>query len=165
MLPGFNPFPLYLLAKFVYTLSMAQTLKSLVKDIFANQDDYKITLLKNWSDILGTLNAKVRLEKIEGDSLVLAVTDSCWMQELYMLSPLLLSMINQKLDSPRIKYLRFKKAGIRTQKALKNPLRSGGEPFIEKPLTTGQIEALKQIMDPELKRCLERFLRRCQKER
>jgi hypothetical protein len=143
---------------------MAQTLKSLVQDIFAHHDDYKIQLLKNWSDILGTLNAKVCLEKIEGDCLVLGVTDSCWMQELYMLSPLLLTTINEKLDSPRIKYLRFKKIGIRTNVARPTIKRSSYDFFVEKPLTRTESMALTHIKDPELKRALEKFLRRCQKE-
>jgi hypothetical protein len=142
---------------------MAYALKSLVQNIFTDQDNWKIKLLKNWPDILGHLNTKVHLEKIEHDCLVLGVNDSCWMQELYMLSPLLLTTINKKLDSPRIKSLRFKKVGIRKEITKRAPKRTF-DPFITKPLSRKEEEALTLIKDPELSRSLKDFLRRCQQE-
>ena len=142
---------------------MAQSVKSLVQNIFANQDNWKIQLLKNWPDILGHLNTKVHLEKIEDDCLVLGVSDSCWMQELYMLSPLLLATINKKLDAPRIKSLRFKKVGIRKQITKRAPKRRF-DSFVTKPLTPKEERALTHIKDPELSASIKDFLRRCQQE-
>ena len=142
---------------------MAQSVKSLVQNIFADQDNWKIKLLKNWPDILGHLNTKVHLEKIEDDCLVLGVSDSCWMQELYMLSPLLLSTINKKLDAPRIKSLRFKKVGIRKQVIKRAPKRRFN-PFVTVPLTPKEERALAHIKDPELSASIKDFLRRCQQE-
>lgn len=141
---------------------MAQSVKSVVQHIFSNQDNWKIRLLKNWPEILGHLNTKVHLEKIEDDCLVLGVSDSCWMQELYLLSPLLVATINKKLDVPRIKSLRFKKVGIRKQITKRARRRTSS--FIEKPLTPKEQQALEQIKDPELSARIKSFLHRCRQE-
>jgi hypothetical protein len=142
---------------------MATALKSLVQQIFSNQNNWKIKLLQHWPEVLGHLNTKVHLEKIEEECLVLGVSDSCWMQELYLLSPVLLSAINKKLDEPRIKFLRFKKVGIRKQFAKQLPTSSYKQQTI-KPLTQKEELALANIADPELKKVIERFLHRCRPE-
>jgi hypothetical protein len=142
---------------------MTKTMKSLVQNIFAHQDNWKIKLLQNWPDILGNLSTKVHLEKINDDSLVLGVADSCWMQELYMLSPLLLRTINKKLDAPRINSLRFKKVGIKKEKKQKTYVRKK-QHFIAPPLLPKEQQALKKIKDPALSAAIQNFLRRCQQE-
>lgn len=138
-------------------------MKQLLHNVFNYQHNWKIQLLKNWPDILGNLSTKVHLEKINDDSLVLGVADSCWLQELYMLSPLLLRTINKKLDEPRIKSLRFKKVGIK--KETKNKaIKRKKAPFIAPPLTSKEQKALANIKDPDLHREIQAFLRRCQQE-
>lgn len=139
-------------------------MKSLVQNIFKEQDNWKIRLLKIWPEVLGHMNTKIHLEKIEDDCLVLGVSDSCWMQELYMLSPLLLATINKKLDVPRIKHLRFKKVGIRNR-SVKLPATRRRDPFIITPLSPKEELALTRIKDPELSNYLKDFLRRCQQEK
>ncbi len=142
---------------------MTKTIKSLVQNILVDQHNWKLQLLQNWPTILGHLNTKVHLEKIHDDTLVLGVSDSCWLQELYMLSPLLLRTINKKLDAPRIKSLRFKKVGIKRQTHKKATVVKRHS-YKEVPLTHKQEEALHNIKDPALRIAMSDFLRRCQQE-
>lgn len=144
---------------------MANTIKTVLNSFFkaTHKDSWKVQLLTNWNDIIGTLKDKVHLEKIQDDTLVLGVKDSCWMQELYMLSHVLLASINQKLDQPRIKHLRFKTAGVRAQKKYTSRLPQRRTP---KPvrLKAHEQHALKKIDDPQLSAALKGFLIRCYQE-
>ena len=142
---------------------MAQPIKELLNSVFDQPDNWKIDLLRNWDSIIGNLNTKVYLEKITEDTLVLGVADSCWLQELYLLSIVILQVINEKLDRPRIKQLRFKKVGIRPakkQRYIKPKPRS----FTKRPLTPKEKGALTHIKDPQLQQALEDFLIRCYQE-
>jgi hypothetical protein len=142
---------------------MAKTIKDLIQNIVGRSDSWKLQLLQHWPTILGNLNTKIHLEKINDDHLVLGVADSCWLQELYMLSPLLIQTINKKLDVPRIKSLRFKKIGIQKQKEKKvSPAKQLSCKMV--PLTTKEQQALHRIEDPELRTAISAFLRRCQQE-
>jgi len=127
------------------------------------QDDWKASLLANWNAILGNLNGKVRLEKIEEDTLTLGVYDACWMQELYLLTPLLINTINKSLDQPRIKNLRFKRSGT----AKKNVAVRTPEKKALRAVTLSEKErdALKNIKDSQLSSALEQFLIRCYQEK
>ena len=98
---------------------MARPIKNLLTSFLKTEKNWKIQLLKNWPDIIGTLGSKTQLEKIGETTLTLSVQDSCWLQELYLLSPILLKTINQKLDRPRIKRLRFKQAGKKKKRKKK----------------------------------------------
>lgn len=142
---------------------MAQPIKQLIHSVFDQPDNWKIDLLRNWDTIIGNLNTKVYLEKITDDTLVLGVTDSCWLQELYMLSHVILQVINEKLDRPRIKQLRFKKIGIRPTKkgAYTKP---APRKINKRPLTSKEKLALTSIKDPQLQQALEDFLIRCYQE-
>lgn len=143
---------------------MAQQIKSLIKNILAHENNWKITLLQNWHEILGNLSSRVRLEKIENNTLTLAVQDSCLMQELYMLSPVFLESINKKLDAPYIKHLRFKKAGYKKKKKKYERPRTCHIPPPKK-LQLHEKQALTNIKDPELAQFLKAFLVRCHRER
>ncbi len=142
---------------------MAQPIKQLIHAVFDQPDNWKIDLLRNWDSIIGNLNTKVYLEKITDDTLVLGVTDSCWLQELYLLSHVILQVINEKLDRPRIKQLRFKKIGIRP---VKKQTYTAPKPRTrtKRPLTQKEQRALTHIKDAQLQQALEDFLIRCYQE-
>ena len=142
---------------------MAQPIKQLINAVFDQPDNWKIDLLRNWDSIIGNLNTKVYLEKITEDTLVLGVTDSCWLQELYLLSHVILQVINEKLDRPRIKQLRFKKVGIRPVKK-QTYTKPKARTYIKRPLTPKEKSALQHIKDPQLQQALEDFLIRCYQE-
>ncbi len=121
---------------------------------------WKMNLIKNWPTIIGSLHEKVSLQKINATSVVLGVYDSCWIQELYLLSKLILKKINASLDRPRIETLRFqcieKKEQIAQKKAaMQRPERTTA-------LKPKEILALQKISDPELSAALEGLLRKCQ---
>jgi len=143
---------------------MAQQLKNLLHSILNTQDDWKIQLLSNWPSIIGNLHTKVKIEKIKGDILVLGVYDSCWLQELYLLSSVLLKTINAKLDQPRIKQLRFKKIGIQKRKKVKKVERQR-RTYKKVSPTLKEQKALEKIEDPQLSAALKDFLVRCYQEK
>jgi len=136
---------------------MAKKIKSVLNTVFSRQNSWKIKLLQNWPAIIGKLKSKVRLEKINHDSLVLGVYDSCWLQELYLLSPILLKRINEKLENRCFKKLRFKQVGIQKNKKVKLYKKGEGKKQIV-TLTKREKETLKKINDPGLSTALKKFL-------
>ena len=130
-----------------------------------SQNGWKSTLLKDWPIIIGSLKSKVRIEKISKNVLILGVTDSAWMQELYLLSSPLIKTINDHLKHPHIKKLRFKNVAPTKKQARKK------NTFYKKTinshiqLTYSHKLALKNIKDMQLRIALKDYLRRCYAER
>jgi len=142
---------------------MAVYLKEVLQMLIHPEKNWKTDLLYRWNDIIGPLHNKVRIEKIADNTLILGVFHSCWMQELYLLSPLLIKTINEKLDQPYIKQIRFKHIGI------KHPKQISLKPSIIKKkkeiILTKQDEcALAKITDPVLREALKSFRIRCYEE-
>ncbi len=122
---------------------------------------WKMNLIKNWPTIIGSLHEKVSLQKINATSVVLGVYDSCWIQELYLLSKLILKKINSSLDRPRIETLRFQCIEKKEHIAQKQQA-STQRPERTTALKPKEISALQKIHDPELSAALEGLLRKCQ---
>ena len=80
-----------------------------------------------------------------------------------MLSNVILRVINEKLDRPRIKQLRFKKIGIRPEKK-STYTKPKPRVHIKRALTPKEKSALTHIKDPQLQQELENFLIRCYQE-
>lgn len=139
---------------------MAEEIKNIISSILSNQNDWKIKLLQSWPEIIGQLKSKVVLEKINDDSLVIGVYDSCWLQELYLLSPILLKKINKKLETQSFKRLRFKQVDIKNYKKAKK-VEKFAPIKIERHLTTKEERALEKINDDGLKIALKSFLIKC----
>jgi hypothetical protein len=128
------------------------------------RETWQSTLICSWDSLLGNLGAHVQLEKIEADTLVLGVYDACWMQELYLMSPMLIATINQKLDRPRIKHLRFKRAVTR-KRSIPRTTEPATRPTHHVVLQPTEKAALQKIKDPQLGLAMEQFLIRCYKEK
>lgn len=143
---------------------MPQSIKSLFKTLISPEQHWKLNLLNNWATIIGAAGAHVHVEKISDDTVVLSVTDSCWMHELYLLSGLLLKKINQNLDQPRIKHLRFKQAGVRKKKST-IPNQKVTPIYKTVLLSPHEHNALTKIKDPHLSDALKQFLIRCYQEK
>lgn len=142
---------------------MAICLKELLHALIRPDKDWKTNLLYQWNSIIGSLHDKVRIEKIYDDTIILGVFHSCWMQELYILSPLLIKTINEKLDQPHIKQIRFKHI------SKKKPLQDKSTRNVtkkERPvqLTQKDERSLAKIADPGLKNALTAFRMRCYQE-
>lgn len=137
----------------------------LLGTIFEQDQKWKYQLMQNWHHFFGQLSDKVYLEKIDNGTLTLAVHDACWLQELYALSDLFLAAINEKLDKPYIKRLRFIQGGKRVQP--KEAHYAVATSRTEQPvtLTEKEIAALQKIKDPALAAVLRDFLVRCYRER
>lgn len=124
-----------------------------------HHETWKLTLIKNWPMIIGSLHEKVSLQKIQATCVVLGVYDSSWIQELYLLSKLILKKINSHLDSPRILTLRFQ---CIEKKEI--PVKKNSRPlFIKKniELKPQESQALLKIKDAQLSDALQGFLERC----
>lgn len=145
-------------------ISMATHIKHILPNLLARRDDWHFELLANWHAIVGNLSSKMTLEKIQGDTLVIGVFDSCWLQELYLMSSMILTRINQKVGHSHIKQLRFKKAEVKKQVSSLTQQKKVLEAVVPKPLTTQEQSALDALKDPELRDILRTFLMRCQKE-
>ncbi|MCX5922319.1 MAG: DciA family protein [Candidatus Dependentiae bacterium] len=143
---------------------MAQEIKNLIPSILHGDQNWKFKLLSNWHAIFGPLSTRVSLEKIHDDILILGVQDSCWLQELYLLSTVLLKTINETLDQPRIKNLRFKIIG---NKKKKQPQQLKQKVWSKHAVTLTTVEdnALHKIQDPQLRDALKNFLIRCHQEK
>ncbi len=143
---------------------MTTHIKHVLRNLVTS-NDWKKSLLNNWKEIIGDkLSDKVTLEKIYNTSVTLGVIDSCWLQELYLLSPILIKTINEKLDRPRIKQVRFKqigkkKRGTEKRKEIKK------EKNIIVNLSPREQNALKHVNDTELRKVLQSFCVRCHQER
>lgn len=87
---------------------MAQHIKNFLATALPQQQSWQLFLLQEWNNIVGDLKIQVRLEKIQANTLLLGVSNASWMQELYCLSDVLITKINEKLEYPHVKKLRFK---------------------------------------------------------
>lgn len=141
---------------------MTRSIKEFLLPILDPQNSWKMTLLNEWKSIMGSLYTKVRIEKIHDDTIVLGVFNSSWMQELYLLSPILLKTINQSLDEPRIKQIRFKYVSrtiIKEKKlTIKQPITYPTQLTDKDKITLAKIE------DPALRDALKAFRIRCYQE-
>lgn len=143
---------------------MAKHIKTFLSNLITPKDNWKVTLLYNWRSIIGNLHKKVTIEKIYNDSIVLGVQNSCWMQELYMLSPLLIKIINEKLDRPRIKQVRFKHTGRKNDKQKQKKQSTFESHKKHVSLSSAEKKALEHITDPNLRNALQAFRIRCYQE-
>jgi hypothetical protein len=141
---------------------MALCIKELLHAIIRPDKDWKTFLLYQWDTIVGSLHDKVRIEKIYDDTIILGVFHSCWIQELYILSPLLLKTINEKLDQPYIKQIRFKQ--ISKKKIVTHKQRNAAVQKKEVQLTKKDELSLAKVTDPALRDALKAFRMRCYQE-
>lgn len=145
--------------------NMSTHIKNLLKPFIQSTADWKIKLLNQWDSIMGNLAQHATVEKIYQDTIIIGVYESCWLQELYLLSPTILHTINQHLDQPRLKQIRFK----HTTRNTKAPLaKTKAKDWTNnKPITLNSMEnsALDRIQDSSLKEALKSFLIRCHQER
>lgn len=144
----------------------SKTIASCIEQIFPENQRWKCTLLQSWNTAFAQLRSKAYIEKIYDDTIVIAVFDACWLQELYMLSETLRAQINATLDKPYVKQIRFKRAGKLSQpKRTPQYSTSPRMPKKNVTLTPQERHALVQLHDPQLAAALEKFLVRCYQER
>ncbi len=144
---------------------MAQALKKLLNN-YLYQDNWRTYLLDKWPTIVGSLHTKVHIQQItKNNTLVLAVIDSCWLQELYLLSATLLKTINNALEEPHVKKLHFRLAGTAKTNYRIHKKKNAPTHTATISLHKREEHALNTIDDEELKKLLRLFCIRCHKER
>lgn len=150
--------------KIFTTVIMTTPIKTILNTVLSQHNNWQLQLLDNWPSIVGHIKTKVQLLKMYEDTLVIGVQDSCWLQELYLLTPLLLQTINQKLDRPRIKKLRFKAVGVTDTKIKKKtPITRASVAPVQ--LSVQEQQMLASIKDGQLRAVLKDYLVRCYRER
>lgn len=148
---------------------MATSLKDLLHTIIPHQTSWKVELQHNWKNIVGHLHEHVQLLKVYENALLLGVKDSSWLQEMYLLTPLLIETINKSLDKPYINKLHFKNVGDGEQtQQFGAPQPKEKEPHpkrqFKQHLTNFQQETLDRVEDPELRESLKQLLLTCYQE-
>jgi hypothetical protein len=139
---------------------MTKEIKTLVSNFLNINSNWQIHLISNWDIIIGKLKDNATLEKIDRDTLIISVTNSSWLQELYLLSNILIKKINNKLPYPYVKRLRFKlceKKTFKTRKKIENKIIT----LKNTKLTKREEIALEKITDQELSLELKKFLIKC----
>ena len=145
---------------------MTNHIRSLLTPFLQNKKtDWKVKLLNEWNAIMGPMAQNVTIIKIYDDTVMLGVYDSSWLQELYLLSNMIIENINRNLDSSRIKQLRFKqikRAGNATPGKSNTPYQHDTTPVT---LSSNEQKALDRIDNEQLRTALKSFLVRCHRER
>lgn len=136
-------------------------IKHYLDSIWDSDHNWKKKLLYSWTQVVGKLNHKISLEKIQKNTLVIGVADASWLQELYLLAPTLIVHINKYLGGNFVHQLRFRQ--ITHKKRYTNrqyhPIQTPSKPA--RPLNQQERTALDHIQDNELSNVLEAFLSRC----
>ncbi|MGB8467495.1 MAG: DciA family protein [Candidatus Babeliales bacterium] len=145
------------------------TIHTLVAQLLSTyqNSDWKIAIIKQWPDIIGDLAAHVVIEKIDDTVITLGVFDSCWLQELHLLSPLLLQKINRTLDDKKIKQVRLKQVPRTRNKQLLKKHQKESTQRNNKAVALHQqeIQALARVPDKALANALKRFFEKiCQEK-
>ena len=146
-----------------------QNIKNILDSLIQSKksdDAWKLTLIKNWPTIIGSLHEKVSLLKINATNVVLGVYDSSWMQELYLLSNLFLKKINTHLGQNKITSIRFQY--IETSASKNKSLKTKFQKQISSTnknlkLKPQESKALQKIGDLQLAQALQSFLERCKR--
>lgn len=129
---------------------------------FKHEKNWKLKLMNEWGSIMGSLTCKVSIYKIYNNAITLGVTDSCWMQELNMLSEIIKEKINTAIGSHQIDLIRFKYVPEHiTNTKIEKKLTVVA--CKDKILTSKELQALENIKDQELSQALRGFLQTCHK--
>jgi len=87
---------------------MSKPIKNFLTAIFAPSDRWKLRLLSDWSQLAGSLQGKILIERIENNILYLKVGHPAWAQELLFLMPMLKKKINAHLGQEYIERIYVK---------------------------------------------------------
>lgn len=138
---------------------MATRVKDIIPSLITTKAEWHSSLLANWDSLVGKLHTRIRLEKIEGDLLVIGVYEVHWMQELHLLSQVLMDSLNTFLGASHVQQIRFKLVEER-KKIMKRKITSAPR-VAAIPLSPVQSQALTAIDDIQLKEALIHFWSRC----
>lgn len=143
---------------------MTLAVKSVLDLLFSRQQSWEVELARQWSSIVGNLHTRICLEKVDRDTIIVGVYDPHWMQELYLLSPMLIGSINKRLQGEYVHRVQFRLAVA--QKKKKNGSKAVAPKYApltqKRALDESQQQALAAVKDPELQKELIRLYNYCQ---
>jgi len=127
------------------------------------QHQWKISLLKEWPNILGNLKNKVSLHSVGDTHLVLTVSHPSLAQELYMLQDMLKHKINTFLQDERITSLQFRTYTSPTNKYEQKNKQKSTLPEKKVVLNFREQQTLHSVKNKELRDALCAFYITCKK--
>jgi hypothetical protein len=139
---------------------MAFSLDALVQGLLGTDDDWRKRLVKEWPALVGDLHTRMRFEKISHDVLVIGVYDLHWMHELYMMSPMIVQAINEKLGGNFVAKIRFAVVN-KTERTRKKRGSSDALHVQERPLAEPQQKVLANVKDEHVQKLLSKLWQRC----
>lgn len=142
---------------------MAILLHNILEKILNHDNDWRFELIKNWDKVAGGLKTRIRLESIFSSTVVIGVYESHWMQELFLLSNVILNNINTVITNYKVTNIKFKLVNARKvfNKKIYNFNKLTRLPAV---LNETQTQALKKLNNKELETVLVSFLARCQEK-
>ena len=144
---------------------MTQHILSHLHKILPEEASWKMKVLREWHTILGPLSRKVLLQRIDDHAVILGVTHPSLAQELFMLTDLIRSKINEAIGHEAITTIHFRT--ITQYTPLKtSPVAPPKEiiPIKKLPLSPLEEKQLATITNKELRNALAEFYAAC-KER
>lgn len=142
---------------------MTLAVKSVLDLLFSRQQCWEVELARQWSTIVGNLHTRICLEKVDRDTIIVGVYDPHWMQELYLLSPMLIGSINKRLQGDYVHRVQFRLAVAQKKKKERVAVLQKHAPLTQKrTLGESQQQALAAVKDPELQKELLRLYNYCQ---
>ena len=142
---------------------MPKKIGTILPSLISREHTWKIKLFNSWEKIIGNLKSKVRIEKIDKQSLILGVCHPTWAQELFFLSPMLKQKINALFKEEKIKKIQFKtiKFPEKKPKTNDNLNKQKKTKPIEQCLSITEHNKLQTISSGDLRNALESFYIRC----
>ena len=86
---------------------MALPIRSFLDQCIPPEHLWKVELFAHWPSIIGPLEERVSIQKIDAETLYLAVYHPAWAQEIALLAPRIKRNINKLFSEPKIKHIRF----------------------------------------------------------
>lgn len=146
---------------------MPKQIGSYLTTIIPQEHQWKIRLFSHWNNIIGKLKTKVRIEKINNNSLTLGVCHPTWAHELFLLSPTIKQKINTILKENKIKTIQFKAVDFseRTYHSNKTNRYASISNYETQECCLSITEStnLEQIKNFELRSAITKFHIRCKK--
>ena len=141
---------------------MGRSVKDCLERLLVASENWRFTVLKNWSTIMGSLVQQARVERMYDDMIVIGVYEVHWMQEFYMLSHVIIRKINEHAGENRIKKLRFKLIGRSQERVQKKKISGVCSSKKGRIITSREKEVLSSVRDVHLQQVLLRLFERIQ---
>lgn len=145
---------------------MSKPIGQFLEHCIPEEHRWKVNLFAQWSTIIGPLQERVAIQKIDGEILYLSVHHPAWAQEVALLAPRIKRAINRLFDTPKVTHIRFCADAPPAQPRLRIPSKDNSElqhiiGATTVPLTSREHAVLADINNQGLTDALAHYLNRC----